>query len=379
MSGTTSQPCLGSIVESLRHTERDTGLDPHIIRKINFYWEAVRQQYAAFESDQKGGTSEVFLHEMPGGQFTNLREQARGLGLDSRWHEVALAYHQANELFGDIVKVTPSSKVVGDLALMMVMQDLSPADVLDPNKEIAFPLSVVEMLRGDLGQPPGGWPRNLQAKVVKDGPVITVRPGSLLNDIDLSIERSVAEKRCGRKLDEREFASSLMYPKIFAEFNNAARKYGPVSVLPTPAYFYGMTVGEEIAVALERGKVMVVRLQAISETDDEGEVKLFFEVNGQPRVIRIPNRAAAALRPARRKADEGNGSHIASPMPGSITSIAVSLGQSVKAGDILLTIEAMKMETALHATHDGKVSEVLVVRSQFVEAKDLLVVLSESE
>ena len=158
MSGLTSQPCLGSIVEALRHTERDTGLDPEAIRQLSFYWEAVRAQYAAFESDLRAGASEVYLHEMPGGQFTNLKEQARSLGLETRWHEVARAYRAANDLFGDIVKVTPSSKVVGDMALMMVAQGLTPADVLDPAREIAFPASVVEMLHGDLGQPPGGWP-----------------------------------------------------------------------------------------------------------------------------------------------------------------------------------------------------------------------------
>ena len=254
MSGLTSQPCLGSIVEALRHTERDTGLDPEAIRQLSFYWEAVRAQYAAFESDLRSGASEVYLHEMPGGQFTNLKEQARALGLETRWHEVARAYRAANDMFGDIVKVTPSSKVVGDMALMMVAQGLTPAEVVDPAREIAFPASVVEMLHGDLGQPPGGWPAALQRKALKGEAPITVRPGSLLPAADLKAEAAEAEKRCGRALDENELAAYLMYPKVFADFASASRKYGPVSVLPTLTYFYGMAVGDEIAVELERAR-----------------------------------------------------------------------------------------------------------------------------
>jgi len=375
MSGATSQPCLGSLVEALRHTERDTGLDPEAIRRISFYWEAVRTQYAAFESDLKSGASEVYLHEMPGGQFTNLKEQARAFGLESRWHEVAKAYRAANDMFGDIVKVTPSSKVVGDMALMMVTQGLTAADVIDPQREISFPASVVEMLHGDLGQPPGGWPEELQSKVLKGAKPSTARPASLLKDADLADERATAEKRSGRHIDDREFASYLMYPKVFADFAAAERKYGPVSVLPTPIYFYGMQAGEETSVAIEKGKSLVVRLQAVAETDEEGQVRVFFELNGQPRMVKVPNRTVASSLPARRKAEEGNDAHVAAPMPGAIASVAVRPGQRVKAGDVLLTIEAMKMETGLHALRDSTVSQILVSPGQPVDAKDLLVVL----
>ncbi len=375
MSGATSQPCLGSLVEALRHTERDTGLDPEAIRQISFYWEAVRTQYAAFESDLKSGASEVYLHEMPGGQFTNLKEQARSFGLETRWHEVAKTYRAANDMFGDIVKVTPSSKVVGDMALMMVTQGLTSADVLDPRQEISFPASVVEMLRGDLGQPPGGWPTELQAKVLKGAAPSTARPGSLLGEADLAAERANAEKLAGRQIDDNELASFLMYPKVFTDFAAAERKYGPVSALPTPVYFYGMQAGEETSVTIERGKTLVVRLQAVGETDDEGQVRVFFELNGQPRMVKVPNRAVAGTRPARRKAEEGNDAHVAAPMPGAIATVAVRPGQHVKAGDVLLTIEAMKMETALHALRDGTVDEVLVTPGQPVDAKDLLVIV----
>jgi pyruvate carboxylase len=375
MSGLTSQACLGSIVEALRHTERDTGLDPEAIRQLSFYWEAVRTQYAAFESDLKAGASEVYLHEMPGGQFTNLKEQARALGLEKRWREVAKAYRDVNDMFGDIVKVTPSSKVVGDMALMMVAQGLTPADVEDSEREIAFPGSVVEMLRGDLGQPPGGWPAALQKKALKGEKASTARPGSLLAAADLTAQAAEAEKRLGRRIGEQELASYLLYPKVFADFAGAQRKYGPVAVLPTPIYFYGMQVGDETTFAIEKGKALVVRLQAVGETDEEGQVRVFFELNGQPRVVKVPNRAATAKLPARAKADDGNDAHVAAPMPGAITTVSVKAGQPIKAGDVLLTMEAMKMETALHALRDGVIKQILVSPGQSVDAKDLLVVL----
>ncbi len=375
MSGTTSQPCLGSIVEALRHTERDSGLDPEAIRHISDYWEAARLQYAAFESDLKAGASEVYLHEMPGGQFTNLKEQARSLGLDQRWHEVAKAYRAANDLFGDIVKVTPSSKVVGDMALTMVSQGLGPEDVLDPARDISFPASVVEMLRGELGQPPGGWPEALQRKALKGDTPITVRPGSLIPAVDIAAERAEAEKRIGRPLAETELSSYLMYPKVFPQFAGLEARYGPVSVLPTPVFFYGMAPGDEITVAIERGKTLVIRLQAVGETDEEGQCRVFFELNGQPRIVKVPNRSAAASVPTRRKAEEGNEAHVAAPMPGLIATLAVKPGQQVKAGDVLLTIEAMKMETALHAPRNGQVREILVQPGAQIDAKDLLLTL----
>ena len=378
-SGNTSQPCLGSIVEALKGSERDPGLDPEWIRRISFYWEAVRNQYAAFESDLKGPASEVYLHEMPGGQFTNLKEQARSLGLEARWHEVAQAYHDVNLMFGDIVKVTPSSKVVGDMALMMVSQDLTVADVENPARDIAFPDSVVAMLRGDLGQPPGGWPAPLQKKALKGDKPITARPGSLLADADLGAARGEAQEKIGRDISEFEFASWLMYPKVFSDFAAAQESYGPVSVLPTPTYFYGMKPEDEIFVDIERGKTLVVRCLAIGETDEKGMVTVFFELNGQPRRVKVPDRAHGASNgKARRKAEAGNEAHVAAPMPGVVSTLAVAAGQSVKAGDVLLSIEAMKMETALHAERDGTIAEVLVAAGDQIDAKDLLVTYAEA-
>lgn len=375
LSGLTSQPCLGSIVEALRGSERDTGLDARTIRQISFYWEAVRTQYRAFESDLRFGASEVYLHEMPGGQFTNLKEQARSLGLETRWHEVAQAYADVNMMFGDIVKVTPSSKVVGDMALMMVSQGLSVDEVEDPAKDVAFPDSVVKMLHGDLGQSPGGWPEALQKKVLKGENPIVVRPGSLLDEADLDAERETAAAAVGHDVDDTELASYLMYPKVFTDFDKAQQQYGPTSVLPTPVYFYGLEAGDEVFVDLEPGKTLVVRCQAIGETDEKGEKKVFFELNGQPRNVKVPDRAHGATgAAAMRKAEDGNAAQVGAPMPGVISTVAVKAGQDVKAGDVLVSIEAMKMETALHAERDGKVAEVLVTPGSQIDAKDLLLV-----
>ncbi len=376
LSGNTSQPCLGSIVEALHGSERDPGLDPDSIRRISFYWEAVRNQYAAFESDLKGPASEVYLHEMPGGQFTNLKEQARSLGLETRWHEVAQAYADVNRMFGDIVKVTPSSKVVGDMALMMVSQDLTVADVENPAKDIAFPDSVVSMMRGDLGQPPSGWPKALQKKILKGEEPFTVRPGALLEPADLNAEREGFEQAVGHKISDQEFASALMYPKVFTDYAAAQETYGPTSVLPTPVYFYGLKPEEEVFVDLERGKTLVIVNQAMSETDEKGMVTVFFELNGQPRRIKVPNRAKGASGGVRRKVEAGNDKEVGAPMPGVVSTVAVAAGQTVSQGDVLLSIEAMKMETAIHAERDGTIAEVLVRPGEQIDAKDLLVVYS---
>ena len=378
LSGNTSQPCLGSIVEALEGSERDTGLDAGAIRQISFYWEAVRHQYAAFESDLKGPASEVYLHEMPGGQFTNLKEQARSMGLESRWHEVAQAYADVNMLFGDIVKVTPSSKVVGDMALMLVSQNIPVDAVLEKGGEISFPDSVVSMMRGDLGQPEGGWPADVQKRVLKDEKPYTERPGALLKDIDLKAARSELDEKIGEAASDEDFASWLMYPKVFTDYAAARESYGPTAVLPTPVYFYGLEPGEEIHAEIEKGKTLVIRCLAIGETDEKGMVTVYFELNGQPRRTKVPDRAhGASGAAARRKAEAGNDRHVGAPMPGVISAVAVSAGDEVSAGDVLVSIEAMKMETAIHAERDGKISEVLVSAGDQIDAKDLLAVFAE--
>ncbi|MBC8130793.1 MAG: pyruvate carboxylase, partial [Rhizobiaceae bacterium] len=372
-SGNTSQPCLGSIAAALSGRERDTGLSTEAIRRISFYWEAVRNQYAAFESDLRGPASEVYLHEMPGGQFTNLKEQARSLGLDTRWHAVAQTYADVNQMFGDIVKVTPSSKVVGDMALMMVSQDLTVADVENPAKDIAFPDSVVSMMRGDLGQPTGGWPEALQKKVLKGEAPITARPGSLLADADLAAMRAEIEAKLEHPIDDQAFASYLMYPKVFTDFAATQDLYGPVSGLPTPSYFYGIGQEEEVLVDLERGKTLVIRCLGFGETDEKGLRTVFFELNGQPRRVKVPDRSRSGTAAAKPKADAANPAHVGAPMPGVVSTLGVSVGQAVKAGDVLLSIEAMKMETAMHADRDGTIEAVHVKVGDQIDAKDLLV------
>ncbi|WP_288951961.1 pyruvate carboxylase, partial [uncultured Paracoccus sp.] len=374
LSGNTSQPCLGSIVEALRHTGRDTGLDIDAIRRISNYWEAVREHYTAFESGLQAPASEVWLHEMPGGQFTNLKAQARSLGLEDRWHEVAQAYAEVNRMFGDIVKVTPSSKVVGDMALMMVAQGLTREQVEDPNVEVAFPDSVVDMMRGNLGQPPGGWPAALQKKVLKGEAPLTARPGAAMPPVDLEATRADLSRQLeGKHVDDEDLNGYLMYPKVFLDYMGRHRQYGPVRALPTRTFFYGMEPGEEIEAEIDPGKTLEIRLQAIGETDEQGEVKVFFELNGQPRVIRVPNRLVKSQTTSRPKADPANEGHLGAPMPGVVASVAVTQGQKVNPGDLLLTIEAMKMETAIHADRAGVVKALHVRPGEQIDAKDLMV------
>ncbi|PRY91192.1 pyruvate carboxylase [Donghicola tyrosinivorans] len=376
-SGGTSQAALGSIVEALRHSDRDTGLDVEAVRQISDYWEQVRAQYAAFESGLASPSSEVYLHEMPGGQFTNLKAQARSLGLEEKWHEVAHAYADVNQMFGDIVKVTPSSKVVGDMALMMVSQGLTRADVEDPNRDIAFPDSVVDMMRGNLGQPPGGFPEGIINKVLKGEKPNTERPGLHAKPIDIEETRLAATKELDldEPLDDEDLNGYLMYPKVFSDYVARHKTYGPVRTLPTGSFFYGMEPGDEISVEIDPGKTLEIRMQAMGEADDKGEVKVFFELNGQPRVIRVPDRKIKATTAIRPKAEAGNASHIGAPMPGVVATISVSAGQKVNEGDLILTIEAMKMETGLHAEKGGVVKAVHVKPGDQIDAKDLLVEL----
>jgi pyruvate carboxylase len=377
MSGLTSQPNLGSIVEALRYSPRDTGIDPANLRMISAYWEQVRKNYLAFESDIRAGASEVYVHGMPGGQYTNLKEQARSVGLDdSRWPEVAQAYADVNQMFGDIVKVTPSSKVIGDLALLMVSSGLTKDQVLDPDVEVAFPESVVQMLRGDLGQPAGGWPPGLQKKVLKGAKPLTTRPGAAMEPMDLGEERSKLTEKLGRAATDTQFASYLMYPKVFLDYARDRAAYGDCAILPTPVFFYGMDPGDEVSVDIERGKTLIVRFVAVSEVRDDGTRQVFFELNGQPRSIIVTDRSQVAKRPPQRKMEPGNAKHVGAPMPGTIATVKAIVGKKVAKGDLLLTMEAMKMETSVRAEADGTVAEVLAKPGLQVDAKDLLVVLS---
>ncbi|MCY4168532.1 MAG: pyruvate carboxylase [Rhodobacter sp.] len=373
MSGNTSQAPLGTVIEALRRSDRDTGLDINAVRRISNYWEAVRNHLAAFESGLQAPASEVYLHEMPGGQFTNLKAQARSMGLEERWHEVAQAYADVNRMLGDIIKVTPTSKVVGDMALMMVSQGLTRKDVEDPETEVSFPHSVIEMMEGQVGKPKGGFPPGMVRKVLKGRKPLTERPGALLPPENMEARREEISAELGVGIDDEDLIGYLMYPKVFTEYMERHSVYGPVRTLPTRTFFYGMEPGEEITAEIDPGKTLEIRLQAVGETHEDGHVRVFFELNGQPRVVRISDRQASPGTVARPKADAGNPLHVGAPMPGVVASVAVMAGAKVTKGELLLTVEAMKMETGLHAERDGIIGTVHVTPGTQIDAKDLLV------
>jgi pyruvate carboxylase len=379
MSGLSSQPSLGSIVEALRYSDRETGLNPEVVRQISTYWEQVRRLYSAFDCDLQGGASEVYQHEMPGGQYTNLRQQARSMGIEDRWPEVAKAYAGVNRIFGDIPKVTPSSKVVGDMAILMVTSGLSIDNLENSEAEIAFPESVVQFFRGDMGQPPGGFPKELQQKILKGQEPLQGRPGDHMEPIDLGASRKGVEETLGRPISDAELASFLMYPHVFTEYGHHQNEFGDISILPSPVYFYGMDPADEFTIEIFPGRHVIIRYIAVSDPHEEGQRSVFFEVNGEPRSVKVEDRQMAQGRPTLRKAEPGNPSHVGSPMPGLVVTISVSVGDAVERGDPLLSIEAMKMETAVRAERDGVIQEILSAPGTQVDAKDLLIVMKPAE
>ena len=323
MSGLTSQPNLGSIAAALRHTTRDSGLAASGVDEISRYWEAVRLFYRPFESNMRAGSSDIYEHEMPGGQYTNLREQAQGLGLGDRWPTITKTYADVNRMFGDIVKVTPTSKVVGDMALFMVSGDLTQAAVEDPETTIDFPQSVIDFFAGYLGEPPGGFPQALQAKVLRGKLPLAQRPGAALPPADFETERTAAESAVERRITDDEFASYLMYPSVFVEFAQHCERYGDVGVLATPVFFYGMDVMHELEIELERGKTLSVRFAALGEADEAGQRTVYFELNGQSRPVVVTDTRFAGSNVQTRKAEKGNEHHLGAPMPGQIVKVNV--------------------------------------------------------
>ncbi|TXI13004.1 MAG: pyruvate carboxylase [Polynucleobacter sp.] len=373
MSGLTSQPSLGGIIAATEGSSRDSGISLNQIRPVSSYWEGVRKYYSPFEADIRSGTSDVYLHEMPGGQYTNLREQARSLGIDQRWPEVSQAYADVNQLFGDIVKVTPSSKVVGDMALYMVTNDLTPDQVLDPAKEINFPESVISLFRGEMGYPADGFPKALGKKILKDKVAIDGRAGAHLPPTDLEGTKKQVEEKINRHISDTELASYLMYPKVFTTFADHYKHNGDVSLLPTPVFFYGLNTGEEIAIEIDPGKTLVIRLQGTTPVDEEGIVRVFFELNGQPRTVKVKKIGATATKVGRIKAEIDNAKHVAAPLPGMIATIAIKEGQQVQKGQPLVSIEAMKMETMITANDAGTIKKIHISSGHQVDAKDLLI------
>ena len=376
LSGMTSQPSLNTLVEMLRFTPYDSGLNIEDFEHTAKYWEVVRQYYQVFESTMKTTSSDVYKHEMPGGQVTNLYQQAVALGLEDRWAEVCQTYATVNNLFGDIVKVTPSSKVVGDLALFMLTNDLSAQDLMNSDRKINFPKSVIEFFQGHLGTPTGGFPRGLRKRVLGDIRPIRSRPGKSLPAVNLNSKQKELEGRIRRRVDKRDTISYLLYPEVFLDFCNHQIQFGDVAVLPTPIFFYGMETDEEISVELEPGKTLIIKLVATGEPDVQGNSTVFFELNGVPREVLIPNHSVSHTIPKRPKAKSNDPSQVGAPMPGLVNSVAVAPGAKVAEGDKLLTLQAMKMELTLYADRNAKIEEVLVSPGDQVTTKDLLITYS---
>ncbi len=378
MSGGTSQPNLNSIVAALQNTPRDTDLDLATLNEFSDYWEIVRTHYAPFDSGPRAGSARLYEHEIPGGQYTNLREQAVALGLGHRWHEVEQTFAEVNQLFGDIVKVTPSSKVVGDMTLFLMAKEMKPADVLklEEHHDVSFPNSVVEMFAGVLGVPPGGWPRKLQKIILRGEAPLKGRPSANLPAADFAAEKESLEKKTGHSISNSDLLSSLLYPDVFAKFDKFRQTYSDVSVLPTLAFFYGLKSGEEITVEIEAGKTLIVKYLTASEPHPDGTRTLYFELNGQPREVNVRDRALRVVERAHPKVDAADPGQVGAPTAGVITGIAVQASQTVERGAKLMTLEAMKMQSNIYAPVSGRIVKLLVAPGQSVEAKDLLVTIA---
>ncbi|WP_018122119.1 pyruvate carboxylase [Wohlfahrtiimonas chitiniclastica] len=374
-SGLTSQPPMGSILRALEYTDRDPKFDYDAITQISTYFEGVRSYYAPFESGVRSGTSDIYRHEMPGGQYTNLKEQARSLGLESRWDQVAKAYADVNTLFGDIVKVTPSSKVVGDMALMMVTQDLTPEDVVNPNREIAFPASVTGLFNGELGIPESGLPKALSDKILQGKAPEIQNAGSQLPPVDFDQLRTELTAKFKYYVSDTDLASYIMYPKVFTDFVKFRYEYGDVSIIPTKQFFYPMAEDETFSVQIEKGKDLLISYLVASEPDNNGDCQVYFELNGEQRIFKTPKKGVEGLAAKKAKADPSNNHHVGAPMPGMIGLMRVKVGDNVKEGDALLTMEAMKMETILRSEKMGVVKQVYVQVGDTVESGDLLIVI----
>jgi len=382
MSGCTSQPNLNSIVAALQHQTRDTQLDLDALNEYSDYWAHVRTYYKPFDTAEPHGTAEVYLHEMPGGQYTNLKEQAESMGIGHRWSEIARMYAEVNLLFGDIVKVTPSSKVVGDMCMFLISRGVKPGDArsylqsLPPGTN--FPESVIDMLQGGLGQPMGGWPKDIQKIILGNKKPFTNRPGERAEKVDLEKTRAEVAKITGHKnTSDDELYSYLMYPQVFKDFIKSRKNFSDLSVVPTPAFFYGLKDKEEVTLSLEAGKTLFIRLHNITEVDAAGQRTAIFELNGYPRHVQVDDKSAVKASTARPKADAADPLQIAAPMPGMVASMAVSIGQKVKEGEPLLTLEAMKMFTTVTAPCAGTVQEIFVEVGNTLESKDLMMKLAK--
>ena len=379
LSGLTSQPNFNSIVEMLRFHDRGRQMNTDKLNEYSHYWEAVRRYYFPFESGLKAGSGEVYKHEIPGGQYSNLKPQAESLGLADRFHEITEMYAKVNELFGDIIKVTPSSKVVGDMAQYLVSNNLSIEDVLEKGDEISFPQSVKSFFRGDLGQPYGGFPEKIQKIVLKDEEAYTERPNAHLEPIDFEKEyaefEEVFQEGMGRDLDITDFLSYKLYPKVFTDAYNHHVEYGSVMNVPTKNFFYGMEPGEEIIVELDRGKTLLIQFMSVSSADEDGMAKIFFKVNGQTRAVEVKDKSVKVEKVVHQKVDKNDKKQIGSPLQGALSNIQVKAGDKVDKNQPLFVIEAMKMETTITANSEGEVDKIVLKEGDMVYADDLVVVM----
>lgn len=375
LSGLTAQPSLNAIASALEGSERDPLVNGRGLQQLSNYWETVRDYYAPFESGLKGGTAEVYEHEIPGGQYSNFKPQVAGMGLIDRWEECKEMYRKVNLLFGDIVKVTPTSKVVGDMAMFLVKNNMQPEDIYTAREELAFPESVVGMFKGMLGQPHQGWPADLQRIILKGEQPITCRPGELLQPIDFQEERRKLEEKLGHPVDDKALLSAILYPNVYPDFDKHLQKYSDTSVIPTPIFFYGLEPGQETSLDIEPGKTLIIALNAIGRLHDDGTRVVSFALNGNNRSVIIRDRSVTSGVFVRDKADRDNPSHIGAPMPGKVFKVNVKPGFEVKAGDVLMVTEAMKMETNIKAKVDGRVMEVKFKEGDKVEKDDLLIVM----
>jgi pyruvate carboxylase len=379
MAGLTSQPAMSAVVSALRGTPRDTSIDPDALRLLNGYWEEARALYAPFETGMTGYAPDLYEHEMPGGQYTNLLFQAQQNGLGDRWTAIKRSYREANMLLGDIIKVTPSSKVVGDLAQVMVQNDLDGAAVIAKADTMSFPSSVIEFFEGRLGQPYGGFPEPLRTRALRGKKGMDGRPGAEMEPLDLAKLKADLIAEHGPVIDDHDVMSAAMYPEVFREYRQFRTERGNVSRLPTRQFLVGMQKGEELMFDIERGKTLVVVLRAVGELDEEGNRRVFFELNGQPRAVTIADKKATATVKTRERAKVGDPGSIGAPMPGSVVDVRVKAGDVVKKGAALAVLSAMKMETVVASPVDGTVARVVVAKKDVLKGGDLLVELTLSE
>lgn len=379
LSGLTSQPNFNSVVEMMKFQDRASTINIDSLNEYSNYWETVRDYYYPFESGLKSGSGEVFKHEIPGGQYSNLKPQARGLGLEDRFHEITKMYGDVNTLFGDIVKVTPSSKVVGDMAQYLVSNNLTVQDVLENGENLSFPQSVVNLFKGDLGQPVGGFPEALQKIILKDQKPYTNRPNAHIAPLDLDAEykafRKIFEHDLSRTIDYTDFLSYQLYPKVFTDAYNKHLKYDSLMNLPTKNFFYGMEIGEEIIVELDKGKTLLITLDSISNPNEDGIVTVYFKLNGQGRSVAIKDTSIKVDKIENTKIDKTDDKQIGAPLQGMLSTILVKKGDKVTKNQPLFIIEAMKMETTITANKDATVKKLVLKPGFMVNSEDLVVVL----